>query len=85
LRSNIETPEDEIYAKGLHNPFDLALHPVTGDLFATDNGHDDPGMDAAFGELKHIIQGGDQGYPDCWNEQDVPGCENTILRLVSRT
>ena len=78
LRFNIETREGEIYAKGLRNPFDLAFHPVTGDLFATDNGRDDLGMDAPFEELNHIIQGGDYGYPDCWNEQDVPGCENTI-------
>jgi glucose/arabinose dehydrogenase len=28
--------------------------------------------------LNHIVQGGDYGYPSCWNEQDQPGCENTI-------
>lgn len=78
LRFNIDTGESEVYAKGLRNPFDLAFHPVTGDLFATDNGRDDLGMDAPFEELNHIIRGGDYGYPDCWNKQDVPGCENTI-------
>jgi len=78
LRFNIDTGESEIYAKGLRNPFDLAFHPVTGDLFATDNGRDDLGMDAPFEELNHIIRGGDYGYPDCWNEQDVPDCEDTI-------
>ena len=78
LRFNVETGESEIYATGLRNPFDLAFHPSTGDLFATDNGRDDLGMDAPFEELNHIIQGGDYGYPDCWNEQNTPGCENTI-------
>jgi len=78
LRFNVETGEGEIYATGLRNPFDLAFHPSTGDLFATDNGRDDLGMDAPFEELNHIIQGGDYGYPDCWNEQNTPGCENTI-------
>ena len=33
---------------------------------------------APFEELNHIIQRGDYGYPDCWNEKDVPCCENTI-------
>jgi putative membrane-bound dehydrogenase-like protein len=78
LRFNVETGDSEIYATGLRNPFDLAFHPSTGDLFATDNGRDDLGMDSPLEELNHIIQGGDYGYPDCWNEQNTPGCENTI-------
>jgi len=77
LRFNIDTGASEIYASGLRNPYDLAFHPVTGDLFATDNGRDDLGMDVPFEELNHIIQGGNYGFPNCWNEQDQPGCENT--------
>lgn len=78
MRFDIETGEGEIYARGLRNPFDLAFHPETGYLFATDNGRDDLGMDVPFEELNHIIRNGDYGYPDCWNEQDIPGCEQTI-------
>lgn len=78
LRFNIDTEQSEIYATGLRNPFDIAFYPLTGELFATDNGRDDLGMDAPFEELNHIIQGGDYGYPDCWDEQDMPGCEATI-------
>lgn len=78
LRFNIDTGESEIYATGLRNPFDIAFYPPTGELFATDNGRDDLGMDAPFEELNHIVQGGNYGYPDCWNEQDMPDCENSI-------
>jgi glucose/arabinose dehydrogenase len=78
LRFNVETGESEIYATGLRNPYDLAFHPTTGDLFATDNGRDDLGMDAPFEELNHIVQGGEYGFPNCWNAQDQSGCENTI-------
>lgn len=78
LRFDIDTGESGIYATGLRNPFDIAFHFETGDLFATDNGRDDLGMDAPFEELNHIVRGGDYGYPDCWNEQDSPGCENAI-------
>lgn len=78
LRFNIETGESQVVATGMRNPFDLAFHPETGALFATDNGRDDLGMEGPFEELNHIVQGGDYGYPNCWNEQDQPGCENTI-------
>jgi glucose/arabinose dehydrogenase len=78
MRFNIDTGEGEIYAKGLRNAFDIAFHPETGDLFATDNGRDDLGMNIPFEELNHIIRNGHYGYPDCWNEQDSPGCEDTI-------
>jgi glucose/arabinose dehydrogenase len=78
LRFNTNTGESEIVATGMRNPFDIAFHPETGELFATDNGRDDLGMDAPFEELNHIVKDGDYGYPHCWNEQDQPGCENTI-------
>ncbi len=78
LRFNVETGESEIFATGMRNPFDLAFHPETGELFATDNGRDDLGMEGPFEELNHIVHGGDYGYPNCWNEQDQPGCENSI-------
>jgi putative membrane-bound dehydrogenase-like protein len=78
LRFNVETGASEVFATGMRNPYDIAFHPITGDLFATDNGRDDLGMDVPFEELNHIIQDGNYGFPNCWNEQDQPGCENTI-------
>ena len=78
LRFNVETGEREIFATGLRNPYDIAFRPGTGELFATDNGRDDLGMDVPFEELNHIVQGGDYGYPNCWNDGDQPGCENSI-------
>jgi len=78
LRFNVDTGASEIYATGLRNPYDLAFDPLTGDLFATDNGRDDLGMDEPHEEMNHIIQGGNYGFPNCWDQQDQPGCENTI-------
>lgn len=78
MRFDVTTGEGEIFATGLRNPYDVAFHPETGDLFATDNGRDDLGLNAPLEELNHIMQGADYGWPDCWNEQDVPGCEDTI-------
>ena len=45
LRFNVQTGEREIYATGLRNPYGIAFDPSTGDLFATDNGRDDLGME----------------------------------------
>lgn len=82
LRFNVETGEREIFATGLRNPFDIAFHPETGELFATDNGRDDLGMDAPSEELNHILQGGDYGYPNCWEQGDQPGCETSIPAIA---
>ena len=82
LRFNVQTGEREIYATGLRNPYGIAFDPSTGDLFATDNGRDDLGMESPVEELNHIVQGGDYGYPNCWNQQDQPGCENTIPAIA---
>lgn len=77
MRFNVDTGEREIIATGLRNPYDLAFHPTTGDLFATDNGRDDLGLDAPFEELNQIIVGRDYGWPDCWNQGEGSNCIGT--------
>ena len=77
MRFNVDSGESEIIATGLRNPFDIAFHPTTGDLFATDNGRDDLGLDSPFEELNHIVVGGDYGWPNCWNVQEGSGCAGT--------
>ncbi len=77
MRFDPETGDGEIIATGLRNPFDLAFHPTSGDLFATDNGRDDLGMDAPFEELNLIREGSDYGWPDCWNDGQGSGCDNS--------
>jgi putative membrane-bound dehydrogenase-like protein len=78
LRFNIESGESEIHATGMRNPYDLAFHPVTGELFATDNGRDDLGMEIPHEELNQIVKGGDYGFPNCWDAQNTPECAGTI-------
>ncbi len=78
LRIDPDTGEAEVYATGLRNPFDLAFHPLTGDLFATDNGRDDLGLDVPREELNHIVQGGDYGFPNCWDDLQGTDCAGAI-------
>ncbi|MFQ5419338.1 MAG: PQQ-dependent sugar dehydrogenase [Anaerolineae bacterium] len=82
MRFDPETGEGEVFATGMRNPYDLAFHPFTGDLLATDNGRDGLGMDAPGEELNHIIQGGDYGFPDCWDDGQGPGCDGTITAIA---
>jgi putative membrane-bound dehydrogenase-like protein len=82
LRFNIETGQSEIYASGMRNPYDLAFHPLTGELFATDNGRDDLGMNVPHEELNLIIQNGNYGFPNCWDAQDTPECAATIPAIA---
>jgi glucose/arabinose dehydrogenase len=77
MRFNVDTSENEVIATGLRNPYDLAFHPVTSDLFATDNGRDDLGLDSPFEELNQIVVGGDYGWPGCWNEGEGNDCVGT--------
>ncbi len=54
------------YAKGLRNSVFMALHPVTGDLWATENSRDLLGDDIPPDEINIIKEGGDYGWPICY-------------------
>lgn len=82
MRFDPQTGAGEIIATGLRNPYDLAFHPLTGDLFATDNGRDDLGLDAPQEELNHIIPGGDYGWPGCWDNLQGPDCAGTTPAIA---
>lgn len=54
------------YAKGLRNSVFMALHPVTGELWATENSRDLLGDDIPPDEINIIKEGGDYGWPTCY-------------------
>jgi glucose/arabinose dehydrogenase len=54
-----------IVAKGLRNPYGLAVQPGTGRLYATVNGRDDLGEEPAE-MLVEVSQGRNFGWPGCW-------------------
>ena len=58
-----------VVARGLRNPFGLAVHPETGALFASVNGRDDlPDPDAPEPAemLVRVRPGAHYGWPHCW-------------------
>jgi len=58
-----------LFASGLRNSVGLAWHPLTGELWATDNGGDGLGNDVPPDEINIIRQGGDYGWPDCMGDR----------------
>jgi glucose/arabinose dehydrogenase len=58
-----------VLARGLRNSVDFAWHPLTGDLWALDNGGDGLGDDEPPEEINVIQAGGDYGWPDCIGSQ----------------
>ncbi|UJP64834.1 PQQ-dependent sugar dehydrogenase [Mongoliitalea daihaiensis] len=67
--NNPNTPE--IYAHGVRNTVGFAWHPVTKDLWFTDNGRDMMGDDIPDCELNHApMKGMHYGYP-YWHAGDI--------------
>lgn len=56
------------YAKGLRNSVFMALHPVTGELWATENSRDLIGDDIPPDEINIVRQGEDYGWPICYGK-----------------
>ncbi|HSH03921.1 MAG TPA: PQQ-dependent sugar dehydrogenase [Anaerolineae bacterium] len=81
MRFDPLTGYGQIIATGLRNPYDLAFHPQSGHLFATDNGRDDLGLDAPHEELNHIKKSHDYGWPDCWGDGQGD-CADTTLAIT---
>lgn len=71
LRLSAAGGEAELYARGLRNSVGLVFHPLSGELWAVDNGRDMLGDDLPPEELNQIVQGADYGWPYCYG-QGVP-------------
>ena len=67
-RLDVDKPgaKPEILATGIRNSVGFDWHPVTGDLWFTENGRDMMGDDVPPCELNHLTQKGQNfGYPYC--------------------
>ena len=64
LRIHPDTGKTEIWAEGIRNTVGFAWHPVTGELWFSDNGRDWLGDDTPVEEINIITQQGQHfGYP----------------------
>ena len=80
---------ERIYAQGLRNAVGLAVHPQTGQLWATNNGRDLMGDDLPPETVYIVQEGSDYGWPRCHSgvvldpELGQPGdCDGVAQPLV---
>ncbi|MCC7066240.1 MAG: PQQ-dependent sugar dehydrogenase [Planctomycetes bacterium] len=64
--ANNPFPGNAVYSYGHRNQFGLAIHPVTGDLFQTENGG------ALMDEINRIVPGGNYGWPTVEGRELTP-------------
>lgn len=57
------------FASGLHRTLGLAVHPVSGSLWASDDSPDTLGFAVNPDELNVLRQDGDYGWPFCYGER----------------
>lgn len=74
LRYDIRGEEQEIWARGLRSAAGLAIHPETGELWATDSGRRGLGDRLPPDELNVIRRGRHYGWPYCYGHR-VPNPE----------
>jgi glucose/arabinose dehydrogenase len=55
-----------VVARGLRNPFGLAVDPDTGRLYASVNGQDQLGDAEPAETVVRVQRGADYGWPRCW-------------------
>jgi glucose/arabinose dehydrogenase len=69
-------------ATGLRNTVFMAVDPITGEIWGTDNGRDVIGDDIPPDEVNIIRQGGDYGWPICYgqNIHDTDFDKNQYVR-----
>jgi glucose/arabinose dehydrogenase len=87
LRINVDSisPQPEVFARGLRNPFGMAFDPVSGALFCTDVGAGElcqtsTCVDTSPNEkLNWVFQGGNYGFPNCW----IPSSSNSACAGVT--
>jgi len=63
VRYRPDGSDEQIFASGLRNAVGFDWHPITGELYANDNGRDLLGDDFPPCELNQVIEGGFYGWP----------------------
>lgn len=70
------------FARGLRNSVFMGIHPVTGDIWATEMGRDGLGDEIPPDEVNILTSGGNYGWPVCYgkNIHDADYDKNTYIR-----
>ena len=58
-----------VYAGGIRNAVGFVFHPVTGEIWATENGSDGLGDDLPPDEINIVLEGQNYGWPYCYGKR----------------
>ncbi|HEX9581778.1 MAG TPA: PQQ-dependent sugar dehydrogenase, partial [Gemmatimonadales bacterium] len=85
VRYRLDGSDATLFATGLRNSVGLAVHPETGDLWATNNDRDNLGDEVPPDRVNILQEGGFYGWPQCYlpdrtnpEYADFRGCGNVI-------
>ncbi|HEY2990105.1 MAG TPA: sorbosone dehydrogenase family protein [Candidatus Binatia bacterium] len=84
VRYNSDGSGEEIFATGLRNSVGIAWHPLTKELWGTDNGRDWLGDDSPPDEINIIRQGKVYGWPNCIADR-VPDPDFGTAEICQKT
>ncbi len=81
-KCNVDGTDCSIFAKGLRNAVGFVFHPVTGKMYATENGRDFLGEDLPPDEINLVEEGKNYGWPICYgkNIHDTDFDKNVYIR-----
>ena len=69
LEYNPDGTGERTFAEGLRNAVGLVIHPVTGEIWVTENGRDLLGDNLPPDEINIVRQGRDYGWPYCYGNK----------------
>ncbi|OPY25211.1 MAG: Glucose / Sorbosone dehydrogenase [Methanomethylovorans sp. PtaU1.Bin073] len=81
MRCDLDGTNFTVFASGMRNAVGMAFHPLTGQLYATENGRDWLGDDLPPDEINLVEEGEDYGWPICYgkNIHDTDFDNNTYI------
>lgn len=71
VRYTADGKNETIFGEGLRNSVGLDFHPVTGQLWGSENGRDFLGDNLPPEEINIITEGKHYGWPDCYSRRVV--------------
>jgi glucose/arabinose dehydrogenase len=82
LQFNLDGTGRRVYATGVRNLIGMDIHPATGQLWGTNNGHDKEGVDAPPEWIDVIRDGGFYGIPFAYGYQVWADFTNPSYRAL---
>ncbi|MCZ7392956.1 MAG: PQQ-dependent sugar dehydrogenase [Candidatus Methanoperedens sp.] len=68
MKCNLDGTNCSVFARGLRNAVGFVFHPVTGRMYATENGRDNLGEDVPPDEINFVEEGKNYGWPLCYGK-----------------